>query len=282
MKKLTFFSVTLAFAFFASSSKANQSNCTNNAAGGFGHEDFEQEIALTPTVNAPTNAIGQTELEVECEDGINTTTLDVKVAGLDSGTYSVSVTDVTGTNAYDLGTLDVGSYFGNCGSVHGNGGGCGFGTNAPVVSTNVVNYGHGEFSLPSDLDPTNVAFLFIYDTNGVVDLTGDFTSLTNITALVYNKTVSVIPGTALQAQGQGTLTLAYKRGKTSSSFKLNASGLPGKQKLSLNANGATSCTTSTTTTGLLKVQALPHANLAGLQAVEAKDKNGKVVFSLKF
>lgn len=224
--------------------------CTNsvggtNYCGGGSHQEFEQVIVLATTPNAPTNAAGVVKLRSDNDDATSSATLSVSVAGLNVGTYNVSMTDFTGTNTYDLGTLDVSSNSFDLDDWEGDGFGCGYGTNAPVISTNTIDFGRGRFDLPAGLDATNVAFLFVYDTNGVVDLTGDFTTLTNITALVYNVTVAVIPGTASQVQGQGTLTLAYKKGKTISSFSLNAAGLPPKQSLYLKANGVSSTTTST-------------------------------------
>jgi hypothetical protein len=260
---------------------------TNNPCGGTNHygggcrQEFSQTIVLSPAASAPTNAAGVATLEADADDETNGAELKVSLTGLDAGTYNVSVTDVTGTNTFDLGTVDVNPVLPDLDDNERDGFDCG-GTNAPVLSTNVVNFGRGEFTLPTGLDPTNVAFLFVYDTNSVVDLTGDFTSLSNITAVVYNSTVAVIPGSASQAQGEGTLTLTYKKGKTTSSFKLNAAGLPPKQTLYLKANGVTTATTSTTTKGALQVKTLPHANLANLQLLEAKDKKGNVVFSLKF
>ena len=76
-------------------------------------------------------------------------------------------------------------------------------TNAPVISTNVVTFGRGEFDLPAGLDPANVAFLFVFDTNGVVDFNGDFTRLTNLSAIYYEEAGSVAPGNAPAGAGTG-------------------------------------------------------------------------------
>jgi hypothetical protein len=252
----------------------NESGCTNNRDGGF-HQELRQVIVLTASSNTPTNAAGAASLKSDTDDATNRVELEVTVAGLNTGTYHVSVTDITGTNVFDLGTVDVIPLTPSLRELEGDGSSCSAGTN-------IVNVGSSQFSLPSGLDATNVAFLFVYDTNGVVDLTGDFTSLTNMTALVYNETVSVIPGTASRVQGHGTLSLAYKKGKTTGSFKLDATGLTPRQTLYLKANGVSSATASTSTKGALKVQRLPRVNLANLQDLEAKDKTGNVVFSLKF
>lgn len=260
---------------------AKADNSDSNTGDGF-HEDFEQVIVLSATANAPTNAVGIASLRAESDDCSDAVEVKTSVAGLDAGTYNVSVTDITGTNSYDLGTLDVVSNSFTCQGLEGDDFFGDDNTNSPLISTNIVTFGRGEFDLPSELNPTNAAFLFIFDTNGVVAFTGDFTSLTNISAIYYDETVEVIPGNAAQVQGQGTLSLAFKKGKTTSSFKLHASGLPSKQPLLLKANGKGSAKTSASIKGEVSVKSLPHTNLPELRTVEATDKKGGVVFSLKF
>jgi len=274
--------LSLAALVVALAAKADNYGGTNGCGGGSSQE-FEQVIVLSGTANVSTNAVGVADLRTDDDDATNTAEVKVGVAGLDAGTYTVSVTDITGTNSYTLGTLDVSSNSYDCGQRGENDElFTGDGTNAPVIATNVVTFGRGEFDLPAGLDPTNVAFLFVFDTNGVVDFTGDFTSLTNISAVYYSETVPVVPGTAPQAQGQGKLSLAYKQGKLTSSFALNASGLTPKQSLILNANGVKSTTTSASTKGAVSVKTLPHTSLPDLKTVEAKDKKGNLVFSVQF
>ena len=260
----------------------NFGGCTNGWPGGH-QEDFQQVIFLSATTNAATNVVGIASLRADDDDQTNSAVVKVTVVGLPATTYNVSVTDFTGTNSYALGTFDVATNsFGGRPADDGQGGWSDCGTNTPAISTNVVTVGRGTFSLPSGLDATNVAYLFIFDTNGIVDFTGDFTSQTNISAMYYCKTVAVIPGSAAQAQGQGTLKLFYKKGRTTSSFLLNATGLPARQSLYLKANGTSSTTTSTSSAGAVKVKTLPHVNLPDLQTVEARDKKGNQVFTLQF
>ncbi len=261
--------------FLGLSARADDHSCTNS-------DDFQQVIILAGTTNISTNAVGLANLRTVEDDDTNYTELKVSVAGLAASTYNVSLVDLTLTNSYTLGTFDVGTnsfdgdewehdaYFGDCS------------TNTPVISTNVVTFGRGKFALPAGLDPTNVAALFIFNTNGVVDFTGDFTSLTNLSAVYYEEIVPVVPGTTATAQGQGKLSLAYKKGKTTSNFALNAGGLTPKQLLYLKANGITSTTTSASPKGAVSVKTLPHTNLPNLKTLEAKDKKGNLVFSLKF
>src|SRR5258705_11978890 len=71
--------------------------------------EFDREIVLTATTNAPAGATGKAELKSDDEDGMTTAQLQVETEGLLAGTYTVSVNDVSGTNTFVLGTFDVGS-----------------------------------------------------------------------------------------------------------------------------------------------------------------------------
>jgi hypothetical protein len=119
--------------------------------------NLQQGITLTATTNAPSGATGKAELVAECGGGTNSSVLLVQTAGLTDGTYTVSVTDDTGTNTFALGTFDIAvptNAEGHCGrTVLTNefGGGCTF-TNGfefsawtnwvcHAVSTNVFNPG---------------------------------------------------------------------------------------------------------------------------------------------
>jgi hypothetical protein len=69
---------------------------------------LQHGITLTATTNAPAGATGKAELLAECASGTNSSILLVHTAGLTDGTYTVSVTDDTGTNTFVLGTFDAG------------------------------------------------------------------------------------------------------------------------------------------------------------------------------
>jgi hypothetical protein len=276
MKNIFIASIVSATLFINVAVKADQGDCH----GGYS-DDFQQVIILNATANVSTNAVGVANLHSDDDDGTNSLDVKVSVAGLDAGTYHASITDVTGTNSFDLGTFEVSTNSFNCEDWDASEF---FGddlTNAPVISTNVVTFGRGKFDL-TGLDPTNAAFLFVFDTNGVVAFVGDFTSLTNVSAIYYEETVPVIANTNSAIKGQGKLSLSFKKGKTTSSFKLNANGLAPKQSLVLKANGKSSAKTSASTKGEISIKALPHANLPELRTVEATDKKGGTVFRLEF
>jgi hypothetical protein len=276
MKNIFIVSIVSAALFTAATSKAGYGGCN----GGYS-DDFQQVIILNATANVSTNAVGVANLHSDDDDGTNSLDVKVSVAGIDAGTYHASITDVTGTNNFDLGTFDVTTNSFECEDWDGSEF---FGddlTNTPVISTNVVTFGRGKFDL-TGLDPTNAAFLFVFDTNGVVAFIGDFTSLTNVSAIYYEETVPVIANINSAIKGQGKLSLSFKKGKTTSSFKLTANGLAPKQSLVLKANGKSSAKTSASTKGEISVKALPHANLPELRTVEATDKKGGTVFRLEF
>ena len=69
--------------------------------------EIHRGIVLTATTNAPAGAAGRAHFDGACDHGTNAATLVIVTSGLSNGAYSVSVTDLSGTNAYDLGTFDV-------------------------------------------------------------------------------------------------------------------------------------------------------------------------------
>ncbi len=156
-----------------------------------------------------------------------------------------------------------------------------FGTNVFNWYTNTLSVGSGSFVLPAGLAQSNVSGIFVCDSNNVVDLAGSFAGVTNTTS-VYIETVSLVPGTATNVQGQATLTITSRNGKISGSFKLSATGLAASQKLWLTANGTNTSKAFTSASGTLKLNGLPHVNLANLKTVVATDVSSNVVFSAGF
>ena len=98
-------SLLAAFALMAISTKADTD--AENCADFHGTADFSQRLILTATSNAPAGAKGKAEFITVDDNGTNYEALFVKTSGLGEGVYTVSVTDETGTNTFDLGTLNV-------------------------------------------------------------------------------------------------------------------------------------------------------------------------------
>src|SRR5439155_15702948 len=71
-----------------------------------GTESLDLVVLLTPTDVAPSNATGRAHLDVQDEDSNTTAKLELEVAGLDPGTYTVSVSTNAGTPDIVLGTFD--------------------------------------------------------------------------------------------------------------------------------------------------------------------------------
>src|SRR5215469_6835454 len=98
-------SLLAAFAMMAISAKAETD--AENCADFHGTADFSQQLKLTATSNAPAGAKGKAAFITVDDNGTNYEALFVKTSGLGEGVYNVSVTDDTGTNTFDLGTLNV-------------------------------------------------------------------------------------------------------------------------------------------------------------------------------
>src|SRR6266478_1946975 len=77
----------------------------DNQQGG----EFDREIVLMATTNAPAGATGRAELEAEDDDGMTSPHLQVETEGLLKGLYTVRVHDTSATNPFVLGTCDVGN-----------------------------------------------------------------------------------------------------------------------------------------------------------------------------
>jgi hypothetical protein len=147
--------------------------------------------------------------------------------------------------------------------------------------TNCLTMGSGSFVLPSALAATNVAGVFVSDAGGAVVLAGDFTGVTNTTS-IYIETVGLVPGTATNVQGQATLTLTTRNGRTSGAFKLTASGLDARERLYLTANETNTFRVFTSRSGTLNVNYLARTKAVDLHTVVATDVSSNVVFSVSF
>ncbi|HXI52090.1 MAG TPA: hypothetical protein VNH84_11310 [Candidatus Saccharimonadales bacterium] len=95
--------------------------------------NLDQGLILTPTTNAPAGARGNAHFVLVNDNGTNYEMLFVRTIGLTNSVYTVELADDTGTNTFNLGTLnvvtktnlDAGCHFKrNCGPWGG-------GTNAP-------------------------------------------------------------------------------------------------------------------------------------------------------
>src|SRR5262249_17595074 len=98
-------SLLAAFAMMAINTKAETD--AETCADFHGTADFSQRLILTATSNAPAGARGKAAFIAVDDNGTNYEALFVKTFGLGEGVYTVSVTDDTGTNTFDLGTLNV-------------------------------------------------------------------------------------------------------------------------------------------------------------------------------
>jgi len=234
---------------------------------------FHKFIVLADTTNAPPNAMGRAALEGEIDGDTNTVAVKVETLGLLVGTYTTSLTDTTGTNTYTLGTFAV---HGWSNLIHE--------TKAAFLPFRSNTVGGASFPLPVGLDPTNVTTIAITDTNGLVDLTGDFAHAHRLPPCAFDTHISLVPG-PLCANLLGTAWLHVEsvRGKTHARFTLTASGAPAKTTLNLFVNGVQIGTVKSDRRGRLNVNKLPkNTDLSGLTTIAAEDAAGNVAFSASF
>ena len=125
--------------------------------------EFCKFVLLARTTNAPANAMGRAVLEFEPSEGTNAT-LGVETSGPAHRHLHGEHHD-TASNTYTLGTFDV-KVWTNLFA----------GPMSPGDDNECLRIRRSQFSPPAGVDPTNVVTVAIADTNGMVDLTGDFTN----------------------------------------------------------------------------------------------------------
>ena len=234
---------------------------------------IQKFIVLADTTNAPAKAMGRAAMEGEIDSSTNTVTVKVETLGLLMGTYTTSITDTTGTNTYTLGTFDV-HVWSNL--VHE--------TRAAIAPFWSNTVGGASFPLPVGLDPSNVTTIAISDTNGLVDLTGDFANARRPIPCVFDTLISLVPGPlCANLLGTARLHIEVKRGDAHGSFSLIASGAPAKTTFNLFVNGVQVGTVKSDRRGRLTINKLPKGtDLLGLTTIAAEDADGNVAFSASF
>ena len=235
--------------------------------------EIREFIVLADTTNAPARAMGRAAMEGEIDGPTNRVTVKVETIGLLVGTYTTTLTDTTGTNTYTLGAFDV-HVWSNL--VHE--------TRATIVPFGSNTVGGASFPLPAGLDPTNVATIAVTDTNGLVDLTGDFTSAHRPPPCVFDALISLVPGPLCpNLLGSARLHIEVKKGSARGSLSLVASGAPPKAALNLFVNGVSVGTVKSDRHGRLTIHKLPNGtDLSGLTTIAAEDAAGNVAFSASF
>ena len=235
--------------------------------------EFHKFIVLADTTNAPPNAMGRAALEGEIDGDTNTVTVKVETLGLLVGTYTTSITDTTGTNTYTLGTFNV---HGWSNLIHE--------TRLTVLPFRSNTVGGASFPLPAGLDPTNVATIAITDTNGLVDLTGNFANAHRLPPCLFDTHISLVPGPiCANLLGSAWLHVESVRGKTHARFTLTASGAPAKARWNFFVNGVQIGTVKSDRRGRLIVNKLPkNTDPLGLTTIAAEDTAGNAAFTASF
>jgi hypothetical protein len=238
------------------------------------HHEFGEDILLAPTNDAPAGATGRADLDENDRAGTNLAVVTVEAEELRVGTYTVNLTDKTGTNMFVLGDLDVSTW-----------------TNWPGFAepcfrifgrTNTT--GRAQFPLPVGLDPTNVVTISVVDSNAVVELVGDFTNPTNTFHCGFNDLVAVIAGQiCTNLHGDAQLQISVTKGKAHNRFSLVAQGAPPSKTFTLLVNGVSVGKVKSSRQGGITLKSLPKGiDLVNVMTVEADDSDGNVVFSANF
>ncbi len=240
----------------------------------FVHHEFNEDILLAPTNDAPTGATGRAELAQNNASGTNVGFVAVDAEGLLQGSYTVDLTDVTGTNTFLLGDLDV--------SVH---------TNWPSAAAFLFRIfgrtntsGHAEFPLPDGLDASNAVTISVLDSSNVVELVGDFANPTNTFHCGFKSLVPVFGGPiCTNLHGTAGLDISVIRGRAHNKFSLVAEGAPPGQQFILYVNGISVGMTRSTQQGKITLKKLPKGiDLMDVMTIEAHDGAGNVIFTADF
>lgn len=258
----------------------SDSNDVVDLAGTFGVQPppprvISEFIVLADTTNAPAKAMGRAAMVGEITSSTNTVAVKVETIGLLVGTYTTSIADQTGTNFFKLGTFDV--------SVSTN---VFCGAKATIVPFGSNTVGGGSFPLPEGLDPTNVTTISISDTNGLADLTGNFTNavLRRPFPCVFDVLTSLVPGPlCTNLVGSARLYVNVTKGITHGGLSLAATGCPPQSTLHLFVNGSEVGTVKTDRRGHVTINKLPKGtDFVGLTTIAAEDADGNVAFSVNF
>ena len=242
-----------------------------------GMEQLHLEVVLIATTNAPAGATGEAEFEGENDHGTNSATLEVETEGLAVGTYTVSVTDNTGTNTYVLGTFDVSS------ATDTNEDDDSQGDNDDQGEDTGEDSGEAEFALPPGVNPMDIAAVAIADTNGLVVLVGDFTLETGHCDGEFYADVDVTDGdSSTNVIGTAHMTVKIKHGKPHGKFFLKAHGVPAKTKLTVLVNGVATGRAHSNKLGNVRIKNLHQKNLMKVKTVVAEDADHHVVLKAKF
>lgn len=240
-----------------------------------GIEQLHEEVVLTATTDAPAGATGKAEFDGEDDNGTNSATLQVETEGLADGTYTVSVTDNTGTNTYVLGTFDVSSASGTNEDDNSEGDNNNQGEDS----------GEAEFALPPGVNPMDIASLAIADSNGVAMLVGDFTigTGTGDGDGEFDADVDVTDGdSSTNVVGTAMMAVKIKHGTPRGKFLLKAHGVPAKSKLTVLVNGVATGSAYSDKRGNVTIKNLHQKNLMKVKSVVAVDAENHVVLKAKF
>ena len=223
-----------------------------------GREELHHRIVLTATTNAPLNATGKAELEVDEKDSTDTAAFAIEFDGLLPGQYTISVTRKSDGSSVSLATFE---------------------------SENAGGFGNDDaLPLPAGLDPLDIAGISISDAHGVVLLAGNFLDDAEVNSGSFKVEVSVTAGPAAPAaRGRALVQSKIMKGTRKAKFRLVASGAAPNEVLTLKINGVDVGTVTADKHGRVHMRELPaDVDPESLILMEFDDGTGTNALTINF
>lgn len=262
-----------------------------------GDEEVQEEISLSPTLNAPSDARGSAEIEATDEDGVSSAKLHIEVEGLLAGIFTVSaVSAADGTTTTLLGTFPVQleSDDGDDSNHNDDSEDNGDRHSAQHLeeTDQLENQTQGEIEVgkddgtafPAGFNALDIGAILISDANGIVVLQGDFGNVSELTKGRFHAKVRIRPGSAApSATGDARIASHVRHHVARQKFSLVAENVPADSSLMLNVNGQPAGEVKTTHSGKLIMTKLPRGIIAHrVTSVSVEHPTAGLVLSVSF
>ena len=189
-----------------------------------GSETLIAKVAMVATTNAPADASGCARLEAHNEDGVVTSQLSLKLFGLDTGIYPLSIVKKSDGSNVVIAQIRIG-----CSGDEGDKGEADKGAHSGSSPTDGVFVSEKDLTLPSDVDPMDIAQIILSDSNGNDLLIGDLVNAAPATSVRFRAALrvggSTISATA-KSTGRAHASSITRKARRSDRFMMIASGVP--------------------------------------------------------
>lgn len=206
-----------------------------------GHEVFHGHIMLVPTTNSPAGVRGSAELEQEDEEGTVFYKVQVRVSGLDAGTYPVTAVLISDGSTVSLGDLTV---------------------------SNSGDTSRADLLLPAGVDITDLGQIVVSDSLANALLVGDVNGAAPGTMTNFRANIRITPGPgAPNAKGRASLNLNQRRGHRVEHFSLMANKLPANTTFNIIVDGSQHGTVTSRKNGQVVLRSLDGADLSSVRDI---------------